>query len=69
MMSDDFPKTQRVPVEYCGKWIAWNHERTRIVGSGDSLAEAKESARQVGEMKPILAKAPNAEVRFVGGAR
>ncbi len=68
-MSDDFPIAPRVPIEYCGKWIAWDHERTRIVASGDSLAEAKESARQVGETKPILAKAPNAHVRFVGGAR
>ncbi len=68
-MPDNFPTALRVPLEYCGKWIAWDHERTRIVASGDSLAEAKESARQVGETKPIIAKAPNAHVRFVGGAR
>ena len=68
-MSETYPTAPRVPLEYCGKWIAWDHERTRIVASADSLAEVKESARQVGETKPILAKAPNAHVRFVGGAR
>jgi len=58
-----------VPVEYCGRWIAWNHDRTRIVASGTTLTEARAAARQAGETRPFLTKAPEAHVRFVGGLR
>ena len=58
-----------VPAEYCGRWIAWNHDRTRIVASGTTLIEAREAARQAGETRPFLTKAPEAHVRFVGGRR
>ena len=58
-----------VPAEYCGRWIAWNHDRTRIVASGTTLTEARAAARQAGETRPFLTKAPEAHVRFVGGLR
>ena len=28
-----------VPIEYAGKWIAWDHAMTRIVASGTAPAE------------------------------
>ena len=57
------------PLEYCGRWIAWNHDRTRIVASGTTLTDARTAARQAGETRPFLTKAPEAHVRFVGGLR
>lgn len=59
----------RVPKEYSGKWIAWDFNRTRIVASGTSLEEAKQAAQAAGEIRPILAKVPRADVRFLGGRR
>ncbi len=58
-----------VPAHYSGLWIAWNADQTEIVGSGRTLAEAKEAARAKGEMEPLFAKVPKANVRFVGPAR
>jgi hypothetical protein len=59
----------RVPKEYAGKWIAWDFQRTRIVASGSTFAEATRAAEAAGEFNPILAKAPRANVRFLGGKR
>lgn len=61
------PKMIQVPREYCGKWIAWNHERTKIVASGRTYRETREAAEKAGEPRPILTKAPEAAKRFVGG--
>ncbi len=58
-----------VPREFAGCWIAWNHEQTKIVASGRTLTEARQAAESAGESAPILAKAPRADVRFLGGVR
>lgn len=58
-----------VPKEYSGKWIAWNFERTKIIASGRTWLETKRAAEATGEKRPILAKAPRYEVRFVGGVQ
>lgn len=58
-----------VPLEYCGKWIAWDHDRTKIVGSGQTLSEARDAANHAGEARPFLTKAPHPTIRFAGGAR
>lgn len=59
----------RVPSHYCGQWIAWNREQTQIVASGPTLPSARAAAITAGESQPILTKAPDAKVRFVGGVR
>ena len=56
-----------VPIEYAGLWIAWNHECTRIVASGRTVADVVKAAAAAGETDPIFAKAPKADVRFAGG--
>jgi hypothetical protein len=55
-----------VPIEYAGKWIAWNHEMTRIVASGTTPREVRDAAVQAGESNPILGKSPPANIRVVG---
>jgi hypothetical protein len=59
----------RVPKEYAGKWIAWDSQRMRIVASGLTFAEVARAAETAGELNPIFAKAPRANVRFLGGRR
>jgi hypothetical protein len=56
-----------VPIEYAGKWIAWDHAMTRIIASADSLDEVLEPAKQVGEHDPILDKVPPANAHLIGG--
>lgn len=58
-----------VPQECGGKWIAWNYERTKILATGRTFGEAKQAAEAHGETRPVLAKAPRADVRFLGGRR
>ncbi len=55
-----------VPLEYAGLWIAWNHEGTRIIASGRTVEDVIQAAAQAGESRPMFAKAPKANVRFVG---
>jgi hypothetical protein len=62
-------ETPAVPQECGGKWIAWNYERTKILAIARTFGEAKEAAEALGEIKPVLAKAPRADVRFLGGKR
>ena len=54
-----------VPLEYAGLWIAWNHERTRIIASGRTVEEVVKAAAAAGEKDPMFDKAPKANVRFV----
>ncbi len=58
-----------VPLEYCGKWIAWDFDETKIIASGLSYAETKRAAQATGEDRPVLVKAPQANARFIGGHR
>ena len=58
-----------VPRKFAGQWIAWNHARTAIVASGCTLDDVRRAAEAAGESAPILAKAPRADVRFLGGVR
>ena len=55
-----------VPAEYAGKWLAWDHEETRILAAARTFAEAKTAAEAAGESRPVIVKAPLADVRFVG---
>jgi hypothetical protein len=56
-----------VPIEYAGKWIAWDFNETKIIASGRSYSETLDAALATGEQKPVLVKAPDAKVRFIGG--
>jgi hypothetical protein len=55
-----------VPMEYAGKWIAWDRTMTRIVASGTSALEVLEAAKKAGEFDPVLDKAPRANVHLIG---
>lgn len=68
-MRTDFKPSPKVPRKYCGLWIAWNHEQTKIVASGKTFPEVFAAAEATGEEKPIFTKAPHATSRFVGGTR
>ena len=65
----DAQQVPTVPIDHCGKWIAWNFEETKIIATGSSYTETKEAARAAGEERPVLVKAPQADARFIGGHR
>lgn len=58
--------TEPVPAEYAGKWLAYDHDEARILAAARTFAEAKAAAQRAGEEKPVMVKAPSADVRFVG---
>lgn len=66
--SNDKTPAPRVPSEYAGKWIAWDHAHTRIIASGRTFRQARRKALQAGENDPLMDKVPSATERFVGGA-
>ena len=55
-----------VPKEYGGQWIAWNRDRTAIIGSGKTLPEAAAAAQAAGEREPGYEWVPPANRRIVG---
>jgi hypothetical protein len=55
-----------VPIEFAGKWIAWDHEMTRIIASGATPRQVQDAARKAGEPNPILGKSPWPDVRMIG---
>lgn len=57
-----------VPRRYAGKWIAWSHDHSRIVASGDTVVEARQKALNQGEVRAWLDKVPEYDVRFGGAA-
>ena len=68
-MATEDPPAPTVPRKFAGQWIAWNRDRSAIVASGRTLEDARRAAQAAGESAPILAKAPRAKVRFLGGVR
>jgi hypothetical protein len=62
MKREDQFGPQRVSKEFAGHWTAWDREAKRLVGSGHTFAEAKQSAANAGETSVILAKAPEASL-------
>jgi Family of unknown function (DUF5678) len=68
MATSDLP-SPTVPRKFAGQWIAWNRARTAIVASGRTFDDARRAAEAAGEAQPILAKAPQVDVRFLGGVR
>ncbi len=55
-----------IPRDFAGKWIAWSHDRRRIVACGVTLPEARNAAQAVGESDPVFDKVPRANAWFVG---
>jgi hypothetical protein len=53
-----------VPLEYAGKWIAWNEDCTEIVAHGATLSEVREQAVQCGYAHPVFHKIPRGQ--FIG---
>jgi hypothetical protein len=68
-MAPENDKLPTVPKQYAGRWIAWNRDQTSIVASGGTMEDARRGAKSAGEQRPILAKVPQANVRFLGGVR
>jgi hypothetical protein len=56
-----------VPVEYAGRWIAWNSDHSQILADSDSIQTLWRTVRARGIPDPIFEKVPRSDVRFVGG--
>ena len=54
-----FPERARpVPVEYAGKWVAWNDDQSEIVAHGSELKTVRQTAAELGCIRPVLQKVP-----------
>ncbi|MDA0835212.1 MAG: DUF5678 domain-containing protein [Planctomycetota bacterium] len=62
----DPDKTNALPVEYTGKWIAWNSDHTRVVAHADELQELWQMVQHRDIHDPIFEKVPRTDVLFVG---
>lgn len=62
----DTPLQRGVPVEFAGKWVAWNAEHTRIIAHAESLQQLWQTVRATKIDDPVFEKVPHADVRFVG---
>jgi hypothetical protein len=53
-----------MPLEYAGKWIAWNQDCTEILAYGSDFTEVHDLAVQRGCARPVLHKIPRGP--FIG---
>ena len=44
--------------KYVNKWVALTYPDNKVVGSGETLAEAKQTAIRKGYKKPVFYKVP-----------
>lgn len=58
-----------VPVEYSGKWVAWNADHSQIVAYDETLTALWKIVCERQIPDPVFEKVPSAEIRFVGGLR
>lgn len=63
------PDAPVVPIDYAGRWVAWDSLGTRIVASAATLQEAVQAAAAAGEKEPVFAKVPRLDVHLVGLSR
>jgi hypothetical protein len=56
------------PLEYAGKWVAWDDEKQNIVAHGDSAQDAYAQAIALGVKLPLLQKVARADAVLIGGA-
>jgi len=63
-MQDSSPPV--VSKKYAGKWIVWNREQTKILGSGDTLHQVREAVNAKDTSQAVFATAPKEDIRFVG---
>jgi hypothetical protein len=60
-----FPdRSPPVPLEYAGKWLAWNEAHTEILAHGRSINEVRELAARRGCNRPVFQKIPRGP--FIG---
>lgn len=41
------------------KWVAFSADESRLVGTGNTLAEALQKAKEQGELDPVILKTPD----------
>jgi hypothetical protein len=54
------------PVEFAGKWVAWNKQRTEIVAHGNEMAAVHAAAIAAGHADAILQRVRQPTVSFIG---
>ena len=63
--SPTIKRPQPAPMEYAGKWVAWDRERTQIVAVGDDFAVVRQQAIAAGHRVPWMEVVPQPRA-FVG---
>lgn len=58
--------SKTVPIEFSGKWVAWNSDHSRIVAHAKSLQELWELVREQDIEDPVFEKVPRAELSLRG---
>ncbi len=59
------PRPLAAPVEYAGKWVAWDRARTGIVAVGEEFASVRQQAMAAGHVMPLMEMVPR-PCSFVG---
>jgi hypothetical protein len=54
------------PIEYAGKWVAWDRNWAQIVAHGCNFAEVHREAVRKGYNDPIMERVRNPKIAFIG---
>lgn len=63
MAAIDWTNVQK---KYPGMWIAFAEDEITVLGAGETLREALETAKTKGYADPIIARMPYEDITYVG---
>ena len=61
-------RPKAAPVEYAGKWVAWDDARENVVAAGSDMEQVHKQAISAGVKRPLLQKVPRPDRLFIGRA-
>jgi hypothetical protein len=62
----DLRSPRPVPVEYSGKWVAWNSDHSQIVDHSDSIQDLWQIVLDCAVVEPVFEKVPRSDAQFIG---
>jgi hypothetical protein len=66
---DDPTRPPPIPWEYAGKWVALDPTLHRVLASGETFAETRARAKELGYAKFVMARGPRKDgAAFIGAA-
>jgi hypothetical protein len=63
---NDPTRPKPAPIEYAGKWVAWNENRTEIIAHGETFAEVAAAIDALGKPLALMQRVRRPDEMMIG---